>query len=260
MKTVGYVGTVLLTVLLAAACTSETPGSTGGTSRARTPFDPSKATATVTAKVAFEGPRPAPQKIQMSADPYCASEARDAMSDEVNVNADGTLRGVIVYVKSGLPSTVTYSTPTEPITVDQKGCWYVPRAFTVMTNQPIRILNSDATLHNIHAWAEQNQPFNFGQPVQGLEQIHAFDRPEMPVPLKCDVHPWMQAHVGVFAHPFHGVTGDTGTVTMKLVAGNYEIEAWHPTLGPATQSVEVADNGQAEIVFTFKQAQAKATN
>ena len=25
-------------------------------------------------------------------------------------------------------------------------------------------------LHNVHAWAEKNRPFNFGQPVQGLER------------------------------------------------------------------------------------------
>lgn len=263
MRRLVYVGPVLVTVLLAASCrgASEAPRSTAGsTSRARTAFDSSKATATVTAKVVFDGAKPAPQKIQMSADPYCASHASDTVSHELEVNADGTLQDVIVYVKSGLPTGMTYPTPTEPMTVDQRGCRYVPRAFTVMTNQPIRILNSDATLHNIHAWAEQNQPFNFGQPVQGLEQVKTFERPEMPVPIKCDVHPWMQASVGVFDHPFHGVTGNAGAVTMKLLPGKYEIEAWHPKFGPATQTVEVTDNGQTQIVFTFKQAPANATN
>ena len=262
MRTRGYawsvVGTLLL--MLTAACGGGSEAPPSSPARVRTAFEPAKATGMVTAKAMFDGAKPVPQKIQMSGDPYCASHASDTVLHEINVNGDGTLQDVIVYVRSGLPTGMTYLTPTDPVTIDQKDCQYVPSIFTVMTNQPIRIVNSDATLHNIHAWAEQNQPFNFGQPVQGLQQVKTFERPEMPVPIKCDVHAWMQAYAGVFDHPFHGVTGTSGTVVMQLLPGKYEIEAWHPKFAPLRQTVEVTDRGKTDVVLTFKQMQAATTN
>jgi hypothetical protein len=47
---------------------------------------------------------------------------------------------------------------------------------------------------------------------------------------------------------------------MKLLPGKYEIQAWHPKFAPSTQTVEVSDNGQAQIVFAFKQTVRNATN
>ena len=251
-----YVWATIAPLLTIVACSGGPEKPAGGAAPATAPrsaYDPAKATATVTAKTTYEGPKQAPQKIQMASDPFCASHADDAVMHTIDVNGDGTLADVIVFVKSGLPRGMTYPDSTETITIDQKGCQYSPRIFTMMAGQPLKIRNDDATLHNIHAWAERNEPFNFGQPVAGLEQIKTFERPEMPVPIKCDVHSWMQAYAGVFDHPFHGVTRNAGTVEMKLMPGKYEIEAWHPKFAPITQTVEVADNGKADVVFAFKE-------
>ena len=68
----------------------------------------------------------------------------------------------------------------------------------------------------------------------------------------------MQAWAGVFEHPFHGVTGKTGSVATRLPPGKYEVEAWHRTLGSSTQTVEVAENGQASLLFAFKGVAATA--
>ena len=67
--------------------------------------------------------------------------------------------------------------------------------------QPLEILNSDPTLHNIHALPKANTEFNTGQPIQGMKTTHTFDKPEVMVPFKCDVHGWMNAYVGVLDHP-----------------------------------------------------------
>ena len=45
------------------------------------------------------------------------------------------------------------------------------------------------------------------------------------IPVKCNIHPWMRAYIGVVSHPFFAVTGDDGTFTMKgLPPGTYTIE------------------------------------
>ena len=72
-----------------------------------------------------------------------------------------------------------------------------------------------------------------------------FDREEPIFQVKCDVHPWMLAHVNVFDHPFFAVTGADGGFEIKgLPAGSYTLEAWHETLGTRTQKV-TADGKKA---------------
>jgi hypothetical protein len=225
------------------------PGAGGG------PAGPA-ATATVTGKIAFEGTAPPNEKIQMSADPYCQMRNPNAVAETVKVS-DGGLENVIVFVKNAPAG--NYPAPTTPVEIDQHDCHYVPHVFTMQANQPMKIKNSDATLHNIHAWAEKNMPFNIGQPVQNMETTKTFNMEELPVPIRCDVHKWMGAFVGVFHHPFHTVSKAGGAYELKLPAGNYEIVAWHEKYGQQTQMVTVADNGKAEANFAFK-ADAKTSD
>ena len=81
--------------------------------------------------------------------------------------------------------------------------------------QPLEILNSDPTLHNIHAMPKANTEFNNGQPIQGMKMTHTFTAKEVMVPFKCDVHGWMNAYVGVLDHPYFAVTGKDGKFELK---------------------------------------------
>jgi hypothetical protein len=220
-------------------------GATGNT------FDMSKATATVTGKIGFEGTPPPNDKIQMSSDPYCQMHAADYPTAETVKVSDGGLENVIIYVSSRLPSGVTYATPTTPVEIDQQNCHYIPHAFTMMTNQPLKVKNNDMTLHNIHAWAEKNPQFNVAQPVKGLVSDTKFANPEVPLPIRCDVHKWMGAFVGVFDHPFHTVSKQGGTFELKLPPGNYEITTWHEKYGKKTMMVEVKDNDKKDVNFSY---------
>ena len=125
--------------------------------------------------------------------------------------------------------------------------------FGVRVGQPLEIVNSDPTLHNIHAMPKANQEFNNGQPIQGMKMTHTFTAKEVMVPFKCDVHGWMNAYVGVLDHPYFAVTGADGTFKLKgLPPGTYTIEAWHEKLGATTQSVTLGAKETKEVTFTFK--------
>ena len=145
------------------------------------------------------------------------------------------------------------------MTVDQKECRYHPHVFGVQVGQPLEILNSDPTLHNIHAVAKNNREFNNGQPLQNMKTTHTFTAPEVMVPFKCDVHGWMNAFVGVLNHPYFAVTDAAGTFNLKtLPAGTYTIEAWHEKLGTMTQTVTIGAKETKDIAFTFKAPAASA--
>jgi len=212
--------------------------------------------------VTLDGTAPKNEGIKMNADPVCVRENKTPQFQETYmVGSDGkSLANVFVYVKDGLGNYV-YDTPTEPARIDQKECRYHPHVFGMRVGQPLEILNSDPTLHNIHALPKNNSEFNNGQPIQGMKMTHTFDKPEVMVPFKCDVHGWMNAYVGVLPHPYYAVTKDDGKFELANVPpGTYTIEAWHEKLGPMTQSVTLGQKETKEITFSFKAAGPTATN
>jgi plastocyanin len=204
--------------------------------------------------VTVDGAVPKNAPIKMNSDPVCETEAKGPQFQETYVvGEDGkTLGNVFVYVKEGLGNYI-YDTPTQPVTIDQKGCRYHPHVFGIRVGQPLEVINSDPTLHNVHALPKGNQEFNTGQPVQGMKMTHTFTSREVMVPFKCDVHSWMTAYVGVLDHPYFAVTERDGTFDLKtLPPGIYTIEAVHEKLGRATQQVTIAPKETKEITFTFR--------
>jgi plastocyanin len=238
----------LISLLAFAACGKEEDplAKYGGPAGGGTPV---AMNATVKGKIAFEGTAPTPRKISTSSDPGCKGAA--VVSEEIVVS-DGGLENVILFVSGGDVAGKSFPPKTEQVLLNQEGCHYIPHALTLQVGQPLKILNSDETAHNVHAWAEVNKPFNESQSSKGVETIKTFDKEEILLPVRCDVHNWMNAYIGVFNHPLHTVSKAGGAYEMKLPAGTYEITAQHEKLGKQTQMVTVAADGSADLNFTFK--------
>jgi hypothetical protein len=80
----------------------------------------------------------------------------------------------------------------------------------------------------------------------------SFPRSEIMVPVKCNIHPWMTAYVGVSPHPYFAVSGTDGSFEIpNLPPGEYTIEVWHEKYGTQEQQITVEPNGAQEIEFTF---------
>ncbi|OGU47537.1 MAG: hypothetical protein A3H45_01045 [Ignavibacteria bacterium RIFCSPLOWO2_02_FULL_55_14] len=205
----------------------------------------------VTGKVAFAGTPPKGSPLQMTADPVCKkAHTKPVTGEDVVVNKNGTLRNVIVYVKSGLKG--SFTAPKDKLVFDQMGCLYTPHVLSLMVGQELEVRNSDATLHNVHSLSKANPQFNNAQPMKGMKMTKTFAKEET-FKVKCEVHPWMGAYIGVFNHPYHAVTGDDGSFTIKgLPAGEYTIEAWHEKYGTKTATVKVDASGKATVDFSYK--------
>ena len=217
-------------------------------------YDSSKATATIKIKATLKGEAPKMRPVKMDQDAECVKLHTEPVSEEHVVCDGGKLANVICYVSKGSEKW-TYKTSTDPVTMDQKGCMYIPHVFTVMVNQPITIKNSDPTMHNVHATKGANDDWNKAMLKGAKDLTHTFTKPEVPAKFKCDVHGWMGAKVGVFTHPFHGTTGADGMVSIKVPAGEYEVSAWHEYdkfAAPAAQKVTVAEGETKEIEFVYE--------
>jgi plastocyanin len=217
------------------------------------PAVPAGPTATLTGTIHFQGTPPERRALKMSADDACSRQHADQiLSEDVIVGAGGGLKNVFVSIVGGLEGR-TFAPPATPVVLDQKGCVYSPHVFGVMAKQTLQLLNSDPTLHNVHAIPEQGPgEFNIGMPRQGMEIPKSFDNPGV-VRFKCDVHPWMLSWGVVTTHPHFGVSDDSGRYTIAgLPPGQYAVQAWHEKLGTQSGTLTVgADAANATLDFTF---------
>jgi len=210
--------------------------------------------ATITGKVAFDGTPPVMKTLDMSAVPACtAANKTPAKSEEVVVNSNGTLKNTFVWVKAGLPADKTWAVPSGNVDLTQVGCTYSPHVVGVMAGQNMNIKNADPTNHNIHPSPSNNPEYNQSQPPGSPDIAHSFAREEVLIPVKCNVHNWMKAWIGVVNNPFFAVTGDDGTYSLKgLPPGTYTIEVVHEKYGKQEQQVTVGAKDSKTADFTIK--------
>lgn len=208
----------------------------------------------IAGSVVFEGTPPPATVIRLDGDPTCAqlNGGSERETEMLLVGSGNSLQNVFVYVKEGLEG-LSFPVPTDPVVLDQQKCRYMPHVLGIRVGQPLAIRNSDPLLHNVRADGAINQPFNLGQPIQGMTMTRTFTTREVMVPFKCDVHAWMSAYIGVLDHPFFAVTDGSGRFSLPgLPPGAYTLEAWHETLGTATQRVTIEPKAAASVSFTFK--------
>ncbi len=249
---------LMIAVVLVAGCTPKettvevaAPGSAEIKTSASQTVDAATA-GILKGKVLFEGVVPEPKQLSVKGNPECAAlHAGGTIASEELVSKDGLLQNAFIYVKQGLED-FSFTPPSTPVTIENKTCVYVPHVSGAMVGQDVAFLNQDATLHNIHAYPKVGKAFNLGLPLVGMKQTKKFSAPEVMVPLKCDVHPWMLGYVGVLPHPYFQVTGADGSFELKdLPPGTYVIEAWHEKLGAQTQTITLGPQETKEIEFKF---------
>jgi plastocyanin len=212
------------------------------------------AASTITGTVTFDGKTPNLKPIAMDAEPVCHKKhgGKPAPAEMLILGGGNTMGNIMVWVSKGLPAGKAFPAPKTPVTLDQDGCVYKPHVMGIMVGQTYRILNNDGILHHIHTLPKINAAFNRGQPATVKEMTTTFAKPEAMLQVKCDVHPWMTAYIGVFTHPFFAVTSADGKFSIPgLDAGTYEITAWHERLGTQTATVTVSGTDTKSQDFKF---------
>jgi plastocyanin len=213
---------------------------------------------TVLGHVRLMGPVPENEQLHMAADPMCrtANGSPRALDDAVVVGTDGALANAFVELVGDFPETPV---PTDTVAIDQRACVYRPRVVALRVGQSLQVRNSDAGLHNVHGVSTDRDSFNVSQPMSGMTNVF-HPRDAGILRLKCDVHTWMVAFVGVVNHPYFAVTGPDGSFTLHDVpVGTYKVRAWHERFGTLESPIHIESAHEATIEITFKNEAASTS-
>jgi plastocyanin len=210
--------------------------------------------ADITGTITLKGTPPAEKQITpLKEDPTCGKMHPEVPTTRFYVTgANGALADVVVSLQ-GISGKSTGKSAA-PVVMDQKGCEYIPQILALQTGQKLDVKNSDPVLHNIHAIPDAssgNKESNMAQLASAPDISMSFDKPEMFMKFKCDVHPWMFAWVSVFDHPYFAISGKDGTFKIANVPpGKYKLQAAHRKAGTVTKEIEVKDDG-AKVELTL---------
>jgi len=210
-------------------------------------------TGTIEGHIRLNGRPPGNPVIRMGVDPLCSqiNAGKRIAQETVITGAAGELANVFVRIQGTFPSTPV---PKEAVILSQTGCVYRPRVVGLRVGQILQIKNSDPLPHNLHGLSSRSNGFNVGQPSTG--SVYSF-RPkdeETMLQLKCDIHRWMTAYIGIVRHPYFAVSDASGAFEIdKVPVGTYPIEAWHERYGTVTSSVRVKAGATTIADFTYSE-------
>ncbi len=175
-------------------------------------------------KIRFEyaGKPFTPKPIDVNKDmEFCGKHGLAEERLVVNKQNQG-IKNVVVYVYTGRGgSKLDKVEPAKNThTLANQNCRFEPHILITQTGDTLKVTNPDPVGHNANMNFFENKAQNLMVPASGEQQV-ALEKPEpAPIPIDCNIHPWMKAYVLVLDHPFAAASDENGDLTIKgLPAG-----------------------------------------
>ncbi|MFM8952703.1 MAG: methylamine utilization protein [Planctomycetaceae bacterium] len=150
------------------------------------------------------------------------------MSEELVVGVDNGVADVVVFVRDKDVKVNPDLKAAETVVLDNKNCRFEPHVLFVQTGQQLVIKNSDPVGHNSNITPFVNPASNPLIPAGGDTKITFTKEEPRPIPVTCNVHPWMKAWLVVRSNPYAAISSPDGSFEIKGVpVGDVELQIGH---------------------------------
>ena len=214
--------------------------------------------ATLRGQFVYDGQPPEPKFLAATKDvEFCGKNQIPDESLVVN-QANNGIADIVLYLRKK-PSKISSSYDEgadQMVVLDNSLCRFEPYIQFVRTGQELVIGNKDAVGHNTNLGGLTSNPaFNQIIPALGSHKV-TFDEPERrPVPLSCNIHPWMNGYVVVKDHPYMTKTDRDGNFEIRDLPTGEEIEVqlWHGSGGyirdVSGANAEISRKGRVKLTL-----------
>ena len=183
-------------------------------------------------KIRFEygGDPPAPEAANVTKDIEFCGKTK-LMNERLLVNDENKgIKNVIIYVYTGRGGSKLddVSPASNTLTLANDKCRFEPHVLIAQKGDTLRVTNPDEVGHNANLQFFNNQAQNFLIPAGQEKSVMLEESEPAPIPVDCNIHPWMTARVLVLDHPFAAVSDENGDLTIKgLPTGELVFRAYH---------------------------------
>lgn len=189
---------------------------------------------TLRGRFVYDGEPPELKPLVVTKDQaYCGKHP--LIDESLVVGKNRGVANVVVYVRT--PDVKVHPELAEAVkpkvVLDNLRCRFEPHILPVwLEKQTLVVKNSDPVLHNVNLQPFDDKGINPVLPVKGAVD-HRFTKAQIiPVPVACNLHPWMKGYVLPRNNPYVAVSGKDGVFTLeKLPAGPLEFQVWHEAAG-----------------------------
>lgn len=183
---------------------------------------------------------PAVKKGDASAKDAAVCAANGVPNEELVVDPQtGGIANIFIYMTSTEAKKLKIhpdllASKEKEVAFDQKNCQFIPHCLLVRTDQTVMVVSDDNVAHNTHTLPIKNMGFNSILPPNDRSGVPVkVNLPELlPIPVQCDIHPWMKAYWLILDHPYAAVSDETGKFTIEgLPAGEHKFRIWQERVG-----------------------------
>jgi plastocyanin len=182
--------------------------------------------ATLKMRFVYEGTPPEVKNIDPNKDlEFCGKH--DIPNERLVINPENKgIQNVIVHVYSrssgkDLPKT-TPPSATHVLANDK--CRFEPHIVIAQAGDTLKITNPDPVGHNANISFFKNTAVNLMIPAGQEKEVKIKEEEPAPIPVECNIHPWMRAYVVVLDHPFAAVSNADGELVIEGLPAGKEIE------------------------------------
>jgi hypothetical protein len=182
----------------------------------------------------YNGTPPTPKPLTITKDAEVCGVKEKLFDESLVVGPKGELANVVIYVRTTKVEVHPdyQKNAAAKIVLDNKGCRFEPHVLALLVTQPVTLKNSDTVPHNTNIQPIGDAGTNPLIAAGGSNEYKFNRKQNIPVPVGCNIHPWMNAHVLPRDNPYFAVSDKDGKFTIKnLPVGELDFQVWHEKSG-----------------------------